>query len=51
MKKTFKKAMSVMLLLTLTLTLNAGIWGTFPQFGDGGIAPLSDAEPIAEFYI
>lgn len=42
MKKAVKKAMSVMLLLALTLTLNAGVVGTFPQVGDGGIAPLSD---------
>lgn len=42
MKKAVKKAMSVMLLLALTVTLNAGVVGSFPQAGDTGIAPLSD---------
>lgn len=51
MKKAVKKAMSVMLLLALTLTLNAGVVGTFPQVGDGGIAPLSDEPPITDIYI
>lgn len=48
MKKAVKKAMSVMLLLALTLTLNAGVVGTFPQVDDGGIAPLSDDLPYTE---
>lgn len=42
MKKAFKKAMSVMFLLALTVTLNAGVVGTIPQGDNGGIAPLSD---------
>lgn len=37
-----KKAMSVILLLALTITLNAGVVGTFPQGDNGGIVPLSD---------
>ena len=35
-------AMSVILLLALTITLNAGVVGTFPQGDNGGIVPLSD---------
>lgn len=42
MKKAFKKAMSVMFLLALTVTLNAGVVGTIPQDDNGGIAVLSD---------
>lgn len=42
MKKAVKKAMSVMLLLALTVTLNAGVVGTLPQVDNGGIAPMSD---------
>lgn len=42
MKKAVKKAMSVMFVLALTLTLNAGVIGTLPQVNDGGIAPMSD---------
>lgn len=42
MKKAVRKAMSVMLLLALTVTLNAGVAGTLPQVDDGGIAPMSD---------
>lgn len=42
MKKAVKKAMSVMLLLALTVTLNAGVVGTFPSGDEGGIAPMSD---------
>lgn len=42
MKKAVQKAMSVMLLLALTVTLNAGVIGTIPQVDDGGIAPMSD---------
>lgn len=42
MKKAVKKAMSVMLLLALTVTLNAGVVGTLPQGDDGGIAVMSD---------
>lgn len=49
MKKAVKKAMSVMLLLALTVTLNAGVFGSFPQVGEGGIAPLSDDTPMTEF--
>lgn len=41
MKNVVKKVMSVVLLLALTVTLNAGVVGSFPQF-DGGIVPLSD---------
>lgn len=42
MKKAVKKAMSVMLLLALTVTLNAGVFGTFPQGDNGGISVMSD---------
>ncbi|MDE6054913.1 MAG: hypothetical protein K2G55_14400 [Lachnospiraceae bacterium] len=42
MKKAVKKAMSVMLLFALTVTLNAGVVGTLPQVDNGGVAPLSD---------
>lgn len=42
MKKAVKKAMSVMLLLALTVTLNAGVVETLPQVDDSGIAPMSD---------
>ncbi len=42
MKKAVKKAMSVMFVLALTLTLNAGVIGTLPQVNDGGIAPMSN---------
>lgn len=49
MKKAVKKAMSVMLLLVLTVTLNAGVFGTFPQGDNGGIAPLSDELGPTEF--
>lgn len=50
MKKAVKKAMSVMLLLALTVTLNAGVVGTFPSGDEGGIAPMCDADPITEFH-
>ena len=50
MKKAVKKAMSVMLLFSLTVTLNAGVVGTLPQVDGGGVAPLSDAEPVTEFH-
>lgn len=43
MKRAIKKAMSVMFLLALTVTLNAGIIGTVPQIDDG-IAPQHDLE-------
>lgn len=49
MKKAVKKAMSVMLLLALTVTLNAGVVGTIPQNDDGGIAPLSDMPSPTDF--
>lgn len=49
MKKAVKKAMSVMLLLALTVTLNAGIVGTFPSGDDGGIAPMSDMPGPTDF--
>lgn len=42
MKNAVKKAMSVMFLLALTVTLNAGVVGTLPQVDDSGVAPLSD---------
>ncbi|MDE6620095.1 MAG: hypothetical protein K2K74_06335 [Lachnospiraceae bacterium] len=41
MKNAVKKIMSIMFLLALTVTLNAGVVGTIPQ-GNGGISPLSD---------
>lgn len=49
MKKAVKKIMSVMLLLALTVTLNAGVIGTLPPVDDGGVAPLSDDTPFTEF--
>lgn len=49
MKKAVKKAMSVMLLLALTVTLNAGVFGTFPQGDNGGISVMSDDLPYTEF--
>ena len=42
MKKAVKKAMSVMLLFALTVTLNVGIVGTLPQIDNGGISVMSD---------
>lgn len=42
MKKMVTKAMSVMFLLALTVTLNAGVVGTIPQVDEGGISVLSD---------
>lgn len=50
MKKAVKKAMSVMLLLALTVTLNAGVVGTLPPVDDGGIAPLSDDLPFTDIH-
>lgn len=49
MKKAVQKAMSVMLLLALTVTLNAGVVGTIPQVDDGGIAPMSDMPSPTDF--
>lgn len=51
MKKAVKKAMSVMLLFALTITLNAGIVGTLPQVDNGGVSPMSDDLPITDIYI
>lgn len=51
MKKAVKKAMSVMLLLALTVTLNAGVVGSLPPVDDGGIAPMSDEPPITNIII
>lgn len=50
MKKAVQKAMSVMLLLALTVTLNAGVIGTIPQVDDGGIAPMSDEPSYTEIH-
>jgi len=44
MKKMVTKAMSVMFLFALAVTLNAGVVGTIPQGDDGGIMPLHDLE-------
>lgn len=44
MKKMVTKAMSVMFLFALTVTLNAGVVGTIPQGDNGGIAPLHDMD-------
>lgn len=49
MKKVLKKAMSVLLLLGLTVTLNAGVIGTLPPVDEGGISVLSDDTPFTEF--
>lgn len=51
MKNAVKKAMSVMFLLALTVTLNVGVAGTIPTGDDSGIAPLHDEEIGNEFYI
>lgn len=51
MKKAIKKIASIMFLLALTVTLNAGVIGTIPQNDNGGIAPMNDLEIITEFYI
>lgn len=50
MKKTVKKAMSVMFLLALTVTLNAGVVGSLPPVDDGGIAPMSDEPSPTELH-
>lgn len=50
MKNAVKKAMSVMFLLALTVTLNVGAVGTFPNGDDGGIAPQHDEYPVTEIY-
>ena len=50
MKKAVKKAMSVMFLLALTVTLNAGVVGTIPQDDNGGITVLSDEPAPTEFH-
>lgn len=42
MKKAIKKAMSIMFLLAITVTLNTGVVGTLPQVDNGGISTLSD---------
>ena len=44
MKKAVKKAMSVMLLLALTVTLNTGAVETLPQVDDSGVMPMHDME-------
>lgn len=49
MKNVVKKVMSVVLLLALTVTLNSGIVGSFPQYDNGGIAPLSDMPGPTDF--
>lgn len=46
-----KKAMSVILLLALTFTLNIGVVGTIPQGDNGGIAPLHDLDLDTDLYI
>lgn len=46
-----KKAMSVILLLALTLTLNTGVIGTIPPVDNGGIAPMSDDLPYISIFI
>ncbi len=51
MKKSVKKAMSVMLLFALTVTLNAGVVGTLPQDDNGGIIPMHDLDIETNFYI
>lgn len=52
MKKFVKKAFNVMLLLALTLTLNAGVVGTIPQTDDeAGIMPMHDLDLDSEFHI
>ncbi len=49
MKNVVKKVMSVVLLLALTVTLNAGVVGSFPQFGNGGVAPMSNMPGPTDF--
>lgn len=50
MKKMFKKAMGVMFLFALTVTLNAGVIGTIPQGDDDGIMPMHDEYPITSIH-
>lgn len=50
MKNAVKKIMSIMFLLALTVTLNAGVVGTIPQGDDSGIAPMSDDLPFTEIH-
>ncbi|MDE6983741.1 MAG: hypothetical protein K2O99_04290 [Lachnospiraceae bacterium] len=50
MKKVLKKAMSVLLLLGLTVTLNAGVIGTLPPVDEGGISVLSDEPSPSELH-
>lgn len=49
MKKMVTKAMSVMFLFALAVTLNAGVVGTIPQGDDGGISVLSDMPSPSDF--
>ncbi|MDE6917380.1 MAG: hypothetical protein K2P39_11355 [Lachnospiraceae bacterium] len=49
MKKVLKKAMSVLLLLGLTVTLNAGVIGTIPPVDESGISVMSDIPSPTEF--
>ena len=51
MKKVVNKAINVMFLLALTVTLNAGFMGSFSPADDIGISPLSDEPPITTLYI
>ncbi len=51
MKKVVNKAINVMFLLALTVTLNAGFMGSFSPADDNGISPLSDEPPITTLYI
>jgi len=48
MKKIVKKALSVMFLLALTVTLNAGVVETLPQIDESGISVLSDEPSYTE---
>lgn len=51
MKKAIKKAASIMFLLALTVTLNAGVIGTIPPQNDnGGVAPMHDLDIETDFY-
>ena len=44
MKKAVKKAMSIMFLLALTVTLNASVVRSIPQNDDTGIVPMHDLD-------
>ena len=51
MKKIMKKSTNVILSLALILTLNAAIVIPATSGDAFGISPMSDADPVTNFYI